>query len=99
MDSERSPTEKGIADPAFEKHFRLRELADLWRLGYETLRQIAKDEPGVARITRKGLNRHYTTYSIPESVAKRIHTRLTHLGTSSTRHDQKGHPVLRRASG
>ncbi len=38
---------------AFEKHYRISELARIWGLGRET-------------------------YSVPESVARRIHTRLLH---------------------
>ena len=58
-----------------EKHYRIGELAELWKLGRETLRLIVKDEPGVVKI-RMGRKKAHTTYSIPESVARRIHTRL-----------------------
>jgi hypothetical protein len=60
---------------AFEKHYRVRELAQLWGLGRETLRVIVKDEPGVIKI-RMGRKKAHTTYSVPESVAQRIHTHL-----------------------
>ena len=58
-----------------EKHYRVGELAGLWGLGRETVRKIVKDEPGVIKI-RQGRKRADTTYSVPESVARRIHTRL-----------------------
>ena len=58
-----------------ERHYRVGELAKLWGLGRETLRVIVKDEPGVIKI-RMGPKRAHTTYSVPESVAQRIHTRL-----------------------
>ena len=58
-----------------ERHYRVGELAKLWGLGRETLRVIVKDEPGVIKI-RMGAKRAHTTYSVPESVAQRIHTRL-----------------------
>jgi hypothetical protein len=63
------------AHSAFERHFRLGELAQMWKLGRETVRQLVKDEPGVIKI-RLGRKKAHTVYSIPESVAARIHTRL-----------------------
>jgi hypothetical protein len=59
----------------FERHYRISELSRLWGLGRETVRRIVKDDPGVVKI-RMGKNRKHTTYSIPEAVARRIHTRL-----------------------
>jgi hypothetical protein len=62
-----------------EKHYRIGELAKLWGLGRETMRLIVKDEPGVVKI-RQGRKKAHTTYSVPESVAQRIHTRLLNPG-------------------
>lgn len=61
--------------PAFERHYRIGDLADIWKLGRETVRLLVKDEPGVIKI-RLGRKRTHTIYSVPESVAVRIHTRL-----------------------
>jgi hypothetical protein len=61
--------------PAFERHYRVGELAEVWNLGRETVRLLVKDEPGVIKI-RLGRKRAHTIYSVPESVALRIHTRL-----------------------
>ena len=61
-----------------EKHFRIGELAEKWGLGRETIRKLVKDEPGVILI-RQGRKKAHTTYSVPESVARRIHTRLTRV--------------------
>jgi hypothetical protein len=61
--------------PAFERHYRIVELAEIWNLGRETVRVLVKDEPGVIKI-RLGRKRAHTIYSVPESVALRIHTRL-----------------------
>lgn len=60
---------------AFEQHYRIGDLAKLWGLGRETVRKLCKDEPGIVKIMM-GRNRRHTTYSIPESVARRIHTKL-----------------------
>jgi hypothetical protein len=59
----------------FERHYRIAELCDLWGIGRETLRRILIDEPGVVRI-RMGRRKYHTTYSVPASVAERIHARL-----------------------
>lgn len=61
--------------PAFERHYRIGELADMWKLGRETVRLLVKDEAGVIKV-RLGRRKAHTVYSIPESVATRIHTRL-----------------------
>jgi hypothetical protein len=61
-----------------EKHYRVSDLAGLWGLGRETVRKIVKDEPGVIKI-RQGRKKAHTTYSVPESVARRIHTRLLNV--------------------
>lgn len=61
--------------PAFERHYRIGELAEAWSLGRETVRLLVKDEQGVIKI-RLGRRKAHTIYSVPESVAVRIHTRL-----------------------
>jgi len=61
--------------PAFERHYRIGELAELWSLGRETVRLLVRDEQGVIKV-RLGRKRANTIYSVPESVATRIHTRL-----------------------
>lgn len=64
-----------IQDTTFEKHFTVTELKTQWAMGSETVRKLVKDEPGVVRI-RLGRKKANTTYSVPESVARRVHTRL-----------------------
>ena len=62
-------------DSTFESHFSIGELARQWRLGRETVRLLVKDEPGVVKV-RLGRQKSMTRYSVPESVARRVHTRL-----------------------
>ena len=62
-------------DSAFERHYRIGELAAKWQLGRETVRLLVKGEHGVIKI-RLGRKKAHTIYSVPESVAVRIHTRL-----------------------
>jgi hypothetical protein len=59
----------------FEKHYRVGELAELWGLGRETVRKLIMNEPGVIKI-RLGRRKAHTMYSVPQSVAERVHTRL-----------------------
>lgn len=64
-------------DTTFESHFTISDLARQWKLGRETVRLLVKDEPGVLKI-RMGRRRAMTRYSVPESVARRVHTKLFH---------------------
>ena len=64
-----------IENTTFEKHYRISDLARLWGLGRETVRKLVKDDPGVIKI-RMGRKKVHTIYSVPESAAHRIHTRL-----------------------
>ena len=59
----------------FEPHYSVLDLAKCWKLSRETTRKIVMHEEGVVRI-RMGKKQSNTTYSVPESVARRIHTRL-----------------------
>jgi len=62
-------------ETSFEKHYRIGELARIWSLGRETTRKLCMHEPGVIKV-RMGKAKKHTTYSVPETVARRIHTRL-----------------------
>jgi hypothetical protein len=62
-------------DTTFEVHYSISDLAKRWRLGRETVRLLVKDEPGVIKV-RMGPCKSMTRYSVPESVARRVHTRL-----------------------
>jgi hypothetical protein len=64
-------------DSTFEPHYTIAELARQWKLGRETIRLLIKDESGVLKI-RLGRNKARTAYSIPESVARRVHNKLFH---------------------
>lgn len=64
-----------VEQTAFERHYRIGDLAEMWKLGRETVRLLVKDEEGVIKI-RLGGKRVHTIYSVPESVVVRIHTRL-----------------------
>jgi hypothetical protein len=65
--------------PEFERHFTVKELAALWKLSEDTVRRCFQKEAGVIEIgaATKQYKRRYTTLRIPESVAKRVHRRLS----------------------
>jgi len=65
----------GQASTFDEEHYRIAEIVSLWGFGRETVRQLIKDEPGVLKLAlgRKGA---HLTYSVPDSILKRIHNRL-----------------------
>jgi hypothetical protein len=60
-------------------HYTVQELAQLWGLGLDKIRELFEDEPGVIKIQKpkqKG-KRRYTTLRIPENVAQRVQRRLS----------------------
>jgi len=62
---------------AFEKHHRVKDLAELWGLSAKTVTRMFTEEVGVIRIANGGAGkRKYAILSIPESVASRVHERL-----------------------
>ncbi len=62
-----------------ERHFTPQELADMWKVSVQTVREIFQNEDGVLKIGRDGTRtrRRYKTLRIPESVVERVHTRLS----------------------
>jgi len=63
---------------AFERHYSPEELASMWGLSADTIRRLFDREPGALVIERtKKHARRYRTLRIPESVALRVHRRLT----------------------
>jgi hypothetical protein len=62
-----------------ERHFTPAELAELWGVSVQTIRELFKDEDGVLKLGSDGTRnrRAYKTLRIPHSVAERVHTRLS----------------------
>jgi hypothetical protein len=65
-----------VPDGTFEKHYRIGDLAEMWCLERETIRKMLLHEPGVIKV-RMGRRKIHATYSVPASVAERIHRRLS----------------------
>ena len=64
-----------LPDTCFEDHYSIADLAKKWRISRESVRLLILDEPGIIRLSlgRTSMCR----YSVPATVARRIHTRLT----------------------
>ena len=66
-----------------EQHFTVQQLAEAWGLSDTFIRQTFENEPGVMKVGRptmrlgRKLKRAYFTLRIPESVAAKVHRRLT----------------------
>jgi hypothetical protein len=61
-------------NPVEEKHYRVDELAKVWRFSRQSVIKLFRTEPGVLKL---GSDK-YVILSIPESVALRVHQRLGH---------------------
>jgi hypothetical protein len=62
----------------FERHYSVKELAELWNLSDRTIRRMFVGEPGVVEwgACESRMKRGYKTIRIPESIARRVHRRL-----------------------
>jgi hypothetical protein len=70
---------EAILDLSQERHYSIKQLAELWGLDYETVRRLFEHEPGVIRVNSKGNRpgtRRYLCVRIPETVSRRVHQRL-----------------------
>ncbi len=68
-----------------ERHYSVAEIAKLWNLSADCVRRIFEKEPGVLAIgadRTRPRGRRYLTVRIPESVAQRVHRRLSLQGVS-----------------
>jgi hypothetical protein len=66
-----------IVSLALEPHYSIQQVAEMWGLSEDAVRDIFRDGPGVFRVERpKGrYKRAYTTLRIPRSVVERVHRR------------------------
>lgn len=64
-----------------QRHFSVQELAKLWHLSVDAIRRIFEKEPGVLVLSdvKRG-KRRYRTIRIPESVAQRVHGKMSLSG-------------------
>jgi hypothetical protein len=68
-------------ETTFERHLTVDELAEQWNVSRKFVSQLVVHEPGVIIFWRQRPGRRvYRTIRIPESVATRIHRRMTSAG-------------------
>ena len=65
-----------IAEPFAERHYTVGELAAMWNLSTEFVRQIVQCEPGVTEWVRQQPGRRrYRVLRVPQSVVERVYRR------------------------
>jgi hypothetical protein len=62
-----------------ERHYAVTEIAEMWNLSPDKVRELFEDEPGVLVIGDRSPRhkRRYVTLRIPHSVLLRVHRRLS----------------------
>ncbi|MFY9937839.1 MAG: hypothetical protein WB780_12680 [Candidatus Acidiferrales bacterium] len=62
-----------------ERHYAVTEIAEMWNLSADKVRELFEDEPGVLVIGERNprRKRRYVTLRIPQSVLERVHRRLS----------------------
>jgi hypothetical protein len=67
------------ASLALERHYKPSELATLWNFSEKVIRDIFLNEPGVLKLDRpeQRNKRRYCSITIPESVAIRLHRKMS----------------------
>ena len=68
-----------------ERHYAVAEIAEIWNLSADKVRELFENEPGVLVIGERSprYKRRYVTLRIPQKVLERVHHRLS--SKSSTR--------------
>ena len=76
-----------------ERHYTVSELAEMWKLSTEFVRQIVCEEPGVTEWVRQAPGRRrYRVLRVPQSVAERLYRRaLTKADGGQAPHHSPNH--------
>lgn len=83
------PSEK--TEPFEERHFTVPELASMWRLSREFVRQVVQHEPGVTEWVRQQPGRRrYRVLRVPQSVAERLYNRALGKADDEATHTTAG---------
>jgi hypothetical protein len=73
-----SPGEGAGPESAFQRHYTVEDLSALWNVSEDFVRRLFLCEPGVVVFYKHRPGRRvYRTLRIPESVAVRVHRRMT----------------------
>lgn len=67
---------------AFERHYSVQQVSEMWGYSEQTIRRLFRDEAGVLRIgsAETRFKRKRWQLSIPESVLTRVHRHLCSSG-------------------
>jgi hypothetical protein len=62
-----------------ERHYAVAEIAEMWNLSGDKVRELFENEPGVLVIGERSPRhkRRYVTLRIPQTVLERVHRRLS----------------------
>jgi hypothetical protein len=62
-----------------ERHYAVAEIAEMWNLSGDKVRELFENEPGVLVIGERSprYKRRYVTLRIPQTVLERVHRRLS----------------------
>ncbi len=62
----------------FEQHFSVQQVAKMWTLGVDKVRELFRDEPDVLKIGHEEsrYKRGYVSLRIPEAAIRRVHAKL-----------------------
>ena len=74
-----TPLERSSSHASFgERHYSVKEVAEMWGLSADSIRRLFDDEPGVLVIGDRNhqRKRRYHTLRIPQSVIERVHRRM-----------------------
>jgi transcriptional regulator GlxA family with amidase domain len=73
---------QSVTAEAFEKHYSILEIAEMWSLSERTIRRMFEGEEGVVNWGRAESRRKrcYQTLRIPESVMLRVYQRIRKAG-------------------
>ena len=71
-------SDAAVIDTFAERHYTLAEVAEMWSISHEKARRLFQSESGVIRFRQRASygRRIYSTYRIPESVARRVRMRM-----------------------
>lgn len=78
LSSAKKPVQSATATEAFERHYSVLEIANMWSLSERTVRRMFDGEEGIVNWARSEgrYKRHYQTLRIPESVMLRVYQRI-----------------------
>ena len=80
--------QREVIEPFAERHYTIKELASIWRLSAEFVRQIVQHEPGVTEWVRQQPGRRrYRVFRVPSSVAERIYLRAVRKAAGDSTRD------------